>query len=187
MDNRSKSPDAATTTSDKLGLMAKLPSPPVSFLLRHPAHLIACGFGSGLSPFAPGTAGTLFAWLTYSFMRDWFPGDATFAVILLLCFAMGVTSCQITGRNLGVVDHGSIVWDEIVPFWAVLFLTPESWTWQLAAFFWFRIYDITKPAPADYFDSQMKNGLGVMMDDMIAAAYTVLTLAVFKALIERLF
>ncbi len=183
----SKLPDAVTTTSDKLAIMAKLPAPPLSFLLRHPAHLIACGFGSGLSPFAPGTAGTLFAWLTYSFMRDWFPDDATFAVILLLCFAMGVTACQITGRNLGVVDHGSIVWDEIVPFWAVLFLTPDVWTWQLAAFLWFRLYDITKPAPADYFDSQVKNGLGVMMDDVIAAAYTILTLAIFKALIERLF
>jgi phosphatidylglycerophosphatase A len=167
--------------------MAKAPAPPFSFLLRHPAHLIACGFGSGLVPFAPGTAGTVFAWLTYPFLRTWLPDETSFAVFLLLAFALGVTACQITGRALGVVDHGSIVWDEIVPFWAVLFLTPAGWMWQLAAFLWFRIYDISKPAPADYFDDKVKNGFGVMMDDVIAAAYTVLTLAVFKALVERLF
>jgi len=167
--------------------MAKPPAPPLSFLLRHPAHLIACGFGSGLAPFAPGTAGTLFAWLSYPNLRGWFPDDTTFAVLLLLFFAVGVTACQITGRNLGVVDHGSIVWDEIVPFWAVLFLTPAGWLWQLGAFLWFRFYDIVKPAPADYFDSKVKNGLGVMMDDAVAAGYTVLTLAICKALIERMY
>jgi phosphatidylglycerophosphatase A len=167
--------------------MAKAPAPPASFLLRHPAHLIACGFGSGLSPFAPGTAGTLFAWASYPLLRGFFPDDMLFAVFLLLCFVLGVTSCHITGRTLGVVDHGSIVWDEIVPFWAVLLLTPAGLLWQLAAFLWFRFYDIVKPSPADYFDSKVKNGLGVMMDDVVAAAYTVLTLAAFKALVDRFF
>ena len=167
--------------------MAKAPAPPISFLFRHPAHLIACGFGSGLSRFAPGTIGTLFAWLTYPFLRGLLPDDTSFAVFLLLAFVLGVSACQITGRALGVVDHGSIVWDEIVPFWAVLLLTPAGLLWQLAAFLWFRFYDIVKPTPADYFDSQVKNGLGVMMDDVIAGAYTVLTLAIFKALVERFF
>ena len=166
--------------------MAKAPAPLTSFLFRHPAHLISCGFGSGLSPFAPGTAGTLFAWLTYPLLRGFFPDDIAFAVFLLLTFALGVTACHITGRALGVVDHGSIVWDEIVPFWAVLLLTPAGWLWQLAAFLWFRFYDIMKPAPANYFDEQVKNGFGVMMDDVIAAAYTVLTLALFKAIVDRL-
>lgn len=164
--------------------MAKAPSPPAGFLLSHPAHLIACGFGSGLSPLAPGTIGTLFAWLTYPLLRMLFPADATCAVFLLLAFMLGVTSCQITGRNLGVVDHGAIVWDEIVPFWAVLLMTPAGWLWQLAAFLWFRFYDITKPPPARYFDERVKNGLGVMMDDVIAAAYTVFTLALFKRIVE---
>jgi phosphatidylglycerophosphatase A len=166
--------------------MAKAPPPPVSFLLRHPAHLVACGFGSGLSPFAPGTVGTLFAWFSYPLLRSLFPADAAFAVFLLLAFALGVTACHITGRALGVVDHGSIVWDEIVPFWAVLLLTPAGLVWQLAAFLWFRFYDIVKPPPANWFDSQVKNGLGVMMDDVIAAGYTILTLALFKALVDRL-
>lgn len=167
-------------------IKAKSPAPPLSFLLRHPAHLVACGFGSGLSPWASGTAGTLFAWLTYPFLRGLLPDDFAFAVFLLLAFVLGVTACQITGRALGVTDHGSIVWDEIVPFWAVLMLTPTEWYWQLTAFLWFRFYDIIKPAPADYFDSKVKNGLGVMMDDAIAAAYTVLTLAVFKLIVDRL-
>lgn len=165
--------------------MAKAPAPPLSFLFRHPAHLVACGFGSGLSRFAPGTIGTLFAWITYPFLRGLLPDDTAFAIFLLLAFVLGVSACQITGRALGVVDHGSIVWDEIVPFWAVLLLTPAGLIWQLAAFLWFRFYDIVKPTPADYFDSQVKNGLGVMMDDVIAGAYTVLTLAIFKALVER--
>lgn len=167
--------------------MAKAPAPPFAFLLRHPAHLVACGFGSGLSPLAPGTAGTLFAWLTYPFLRSALPDDFAFVVFLALAFVLGVTACQITGRNLGVVDHGSIVWDEIVPFWAVLLMTPDTLMWQLAAFILFRFYDVTKPAPASYFDRQVKNGLGVMMDDVIAAAYTLLTLALYKALVERFF
>ncbi len=166
--------------------MAKTPPPPAGFLLSHPAHLIACGFGSGLSPFAPGTAGTLFAWLTYPLLRLLFPADGAFAVFLLLAFMLGVTACQITGRTLGVADHGSIVWDEIVPFWTVLMMTPTGWLWQLAAFLWFRFYDIVKPPPARYFDERVKNGLGVMLDDVIAAAYTIFTLALFKRIVEAL-
>jgi phosphatidylglycerophosphatase A len=167
--------------------MAQAPAPPVRFLFQHPAHLVACGFGSGLAPVAPGTFGTLFAWLTYPLLRSHFPGDLGFAVFLALAFMLGVTACQLTGRKLGVVDHGAIVWDEIVPFWAVLLLTPPTLVWQLAAFLWFRFFDIFKPPPARYFDQQMKNGFGVMMDDVVAAGYTVLTLAVFKAVIEGLF
>ena len=164
--------------------MAKLPPPTLRFLLSHPAHFVACGMGSGLSPVAPGTVGTLFAWLTFPFLRSIFPDDLALALFLVLAFALGVTACQIAGRALGVVDHGSIVWDEIVPFWVVLLLTPDELLWQFAAFLWFRIYDIYKPPPANYFDRQVKNGFGVMMDDLVAAAYTVLTLAIIKVLVE---
>ena len=89
------------------------------------------------------------------------------------------------GRNLGMADHGAIVWDEIVPFWLVLLMTPDTLLWQLAAFLWFRFYDVVKPPPARWFDIRMKNGLGVMMDDVVAAAYTIFTLALFLALFER--
>ena len=177
--------------------MAKLPPPPISFLFSHPAHFVACGFGSGLSPFAPGTAGTLFAWATFPLLRMGYPDDFAFALFLLFAFAAGVWCAHRTGRNLGVVDHGAIVWDEIVPFWAVLMFIPPALVttpggsalsasglaWQTAAFFLFRFYDIVKPSPADYFDEKVKNGFGVMMDDVIAAAYTVLSLALLKLIV----
>ena len=165
--------------------MAKASAPPTSFLFRHPAHLIACGFGSGLSPFAPGTAGTLLAWATYPLLRNGM-ADAELLAFLLVCAVIGIFVVRRTGDDLGAVDHGSIVWDEIVPFWAVLLLTPTGWLWQLAAFLWFRFYDIMKPPPANYFDEKVKNGFGVMMHDMIAAGYTVLTLALFKAIVDAL-
>lgn len=164
--------------------MSKSPAPPFGFLLRHPAHVIACGFGSGLSPWAPGTAGTLFAWLAYAPLREWLPVDAAFGVFLLLAFAVGVAACQITGRALGVIDHGSIVWDEIVPFWAVLWLTPPTLAWQAAVFAAFRFFDITKPPPADYFDQRVKNGFGVMMDDTVAAGFSIFVIAAAKAALD---
>lgn len=167
--------------------MAKAPAPPVRFLFQHPAHLVACGFGSGLAPVAPGTFGTLFAWLTFPFLRAWFPDDLWLAIFLVLAFLTGITACEITGRKLGIADHGSIVWDEIVPFWAVLMLTPPTSLWQLAAFLWFRFYDIVKPPPARFFDEKFKSGFGVMMDDLVAAGLTVLTLAVIKAVVEAFF
>ena len=162
----------------------KSPPPPWRFLFRHPDHFIACGLGSGLSPVASGTAGTLFAWLTYPLLRTAFSHDDTFfALFLLVAFAYGVLACDRTGRALGVADHGAIVWDEIVPFWLVLFLSPTGLPWQLAAFLLFRFFDIVKPPPANWFDSKMKNGLGVMMDDVVAAAYSILALTAARMLL----
>lgn len=154
--------------------------PGLRFLFSHPAHFIACGLGSGLSPFASGTAGTLAAWLLYPLLRPHF-SDLGFLLFLAAAFAFGVYAAGRTGRDLGVADHGAIVWDEIVPFWLVLFMTPEGFLWQLAAFFWFRFFDVIKPQPARWIDVSMKNGFGVMLDDVVAALYTVLVLALFKA------
>jgi len=148
--------------------------PPWRFLFSHPAHFIACGMGSGLSPVASGTVGTLFAWATYPLLRMVI-GETGFAVFLLAAFAVGVLACDRTGRDLNEPDHGAIVWDEIMPFWAVLLLAPQDILWQAAAFLLFRFFDIVKPQPARYFDDRMKNGFGVMMDDVVAAAYTVLS------------
>lgn len=156
------------------------PSP--RFLVAHPAHLIACGFGSGLSPFAPGTVGTLVAWASYPLFREAL-GDTGFLVFLAVAFAVGVLACERTGRALGVSDHGAIVWDEIVPFWLVLMLTPAGWLWQLAAFLLFRFFDIVKLPPANYFDERVKNGFGVMMDDVAAAFHTLLVLAAARFVI----
>ena len=113
-------------------IKASFKPPSLSFLLSHPAHLVACGFGSGLSPFAPGTAGTLLAWATYPLLQAWMGGRELLA-FLLLCYVIGVFAVQRTGQDLGVTDHGSIVWDEIVPFWLVLFLCPGGWLWQVQA------------------------------------------------------
>lgn len=144
-------------------------APSKAFLLAHPAHFIALGCGSGLAPKAPGTFGTLFGWLTFPLLAL-LDTPALWAV-LALSFGLGVWAIGKTGAALGEVDHGSIVWDEIVPFWALLALTPQTFLWQLAAFALFRLFDITKPWPASYFDRHVKNGFGVMMDDVVAAAF----------------
>lgn len=165
--------------------MARLKPPPLKFLFSHPAHFIACGCGSGLSPFAPGTAGTLFAWISYPLLRGALPGDAIFLLALGLAFGLGILACQVTGRHLGIVDHGAIVWDEIVPFWLILVFTPAGLGWQLFSFLAFRFFDIVKPPPARFFDEKIHNGFGVMMDDAIAGGYTLLALSVAKALLDR--
>lgn len=158
-------------------------APSLRFLFSHPAHLVACGFGSGLSPFAPGTAGTLFAWATYPLLRGQM-GDLALLAFLLACYVIGIFAVRRAGDDLGVIDHGSIVWDEIVPFWLVLLMTPSGFLWQLTAFAFFRFFDITKPQPARYFDDNVKNGFGVMADDLIAAGYTLLALALLKTAIS---
>jgi phosphatidylglycerophosphatase A len=154
--------------------MAKRPS--LRFLLAHPAHFLACGCGSGLSPWAPGTAGTLFAWISFVLFRP-YADDLTLLIAFGLAYLAGIRLIDIAGRALGDPDHGSIVWDEIVPFWLVLLLTPDSFLWQLTAFAFFRYFDITKPQPARYFDEHVKNGFGVMADDLVAAGYSLLALA----------
>ena len=165
--------------------MLKIPSKPptLRFLLAHPAHLVACGFGSGLSPFAPGTVGTLFAWLTFPLLRAAFD-DFQLLAVLAACFVGGVLAVHRTGADLGVVDHGSIVWDEIVPFWLALLLCPPGWLWQTAAFLLFRVFDIVKPQPARYFDERVKNGFGVMSDDLVAGGYTILVLAIVQFILR---
>jgi len=153
--------------------------PSLKFLVAHPAHFLALGCGSGLSQWAPGTVGTAFAWVTFLYFRPWF---SDFALLGLLAgaYLLGIWVIDVTGRALGDPDHGSIVWDEIVPFWLILLLTPDTFYWQLSAFALFRYFDITKPQPARYFDQQVKNGFGVMADDLVAAGYTLLALALLK-------
>jgi len=150
--------------------------PSLRFLLSHPAHFMALGFGSGLSPIAPGTAGTLAAWALFPLLKPYF-SDFTFLIFLLVAFVIGAAAATRTGRDLGVADHGSIVCDEIVPFWLVLLLTPDDWRWQAVAFLLFRFFDIVKPQPARWIDGHMKTGFGVMLDDLVAAGYALLVLA----------
>jgi phosphatidylglycerophosphatase A len=160
--------------------------PSARFMLSHPAHFIAQGFGSGLSPIMPGTFGTLFAWLSYVVMTTRWPEIFTplnWLVIIAAGFIVGVWVCQSTGRHLGAPDHGSMVWDEIIAFWLVLVLvTPASLQAQFGAFVVFRFFDMVKPPPIAYFDRHFKGGFGVMWDDIVAAFYTLLALALWRVI-----
>jgi phosphatidylglycerophosphatase A len=151
-------------------------------MLRHPAHLIALGGGAGLVPGAPGTAGTLLAFPLYWVLAS-LCAPLTLLTLIALGFALGVWACGRTGRALGVSDHGAMVWDEIIAFMLVLVFTPGGLRWQASAFLLFRLFDILKPPPIRYFDRQWKNGLGVMFDDVLAAGYTLLVLAIARILI----
>ena len=154
-------------------------TPSLRFLCAHPADFLACVCGSGLAPWALGTFGTLFAWLSFNMFQPYF-GDFELLGLFAAAYLLGIWMIDKAGRALGDPDHGSIVWDEIVPFWLVLLMTPETFLWQAAAFVLFRLLDIAKPQPARYFDDHVKNGFGVMADDLVAAGYTLLCLALLK-------
>ena len=149
---------------------------------RQPAPIIALGAGAGLAPAAPGTVGTLLAFPLYWLLAAMSTSTMALAV-LGAAFVLGVWACGATGRALGVADHGAMVWDEIVAFAVVLVFTPPRWQWQLGAFLLFRFFDIVKPPPIRYFDRRLKNGFGVMFDDLLAAGYTLLVLAVGQRLL----
>jgi len=167
------------------GRVAIIAKPDAYFMRAHASHLIAQGFGSGLSPIMPGTVGTLLAWLSFNLLSsrwDTVFTDLNWALIIVLGFLIGVWACERTGRDLGVSDHGSMVWDEIIAFWLVLLvLQPTSIGTELWAFFWFRFFDMLKPPPIGYFDRHLKGGLGVMWDDILAAFYTLLLFALWRA------
>lgn len=155
------------------------------FLLAHPAHFIALGFGSGLAPKAPGTFGTLVALPLFWLMQQAGLGQPALLPIVAAGFALGVWACAITGKNLGVADHGGIVWDEIIAMWLVLAFTPMNWIAWLAAFGLFRFFDILKPWPISWFDVRLKNGFGVMFDDLLAAGYALLVISGWEWLLVQ--
>lgn len=156
---------------------------PLSFLLAHPAHLIALGFGSGLARVAPGTFGTLFGWLVFVWVAPAVT-DKNWGVILLFGFLIGVWACEKTGRALGAPDHGAMVWDEIIAIWLVLLFTPVTWPWRIAAFVLFRFFDIVKPPPISFVDRRWKGGLGVMADDLVAAFFAILVIALWRRFVD---
>lgn len=153
--------------------------PGVAFTYAHPAHFIALGFGAGMSPFAPGTVGTLLAFPLWWLLGRGYGPLELLAVIVML-FGAGVWACELTGQHLGVPDHGAMCWDETVAFLAVLALVPDDIRWQAAAFVLFRAFDVVKPPPIGAVERRVKGGMGVMLDDLLAAGYTVLVLAAVK-------
>ena len=167
--------------------------PSVRFMAAHLAHWIALGFGSGLSPLAPGTAGTLWAWLVFVLLTPWM-NDARWALLIGLSLPLGWWACSVTAKNMRVLDPGSIVWDEIAAFWLVLWLvTPVGFWGQLVAFALFRFFDAVKPGPVRWADQLFhdvdtatdpaawrKAGFGIMFDDLVAAACTLLVIALWR-------
>ena len=132
-------------------------------------HFLAFGFGSGLAAKAPGTWGTLVGLLFVPLLQMWVLPLAL--AVILVATLFGVWLCGKVAEDLGVHDHGGIVWDEIVGIWITLILLPAHWTWWLAGFVVFRLFDIFKPWPISVLDRKVSGGLGIMLDDVLAAVF----------------
>ncbi|MDE1949585.1 MAG: phosphatidylglycerophosphatase A [Burkholderiales bacterium] len=156
-------------------------------MLGHPARWFALGFGSGLSPVAPGTVGTLLGWAAFAAADRWF-GPLAWGWVIAAALLLGLWACTRTAQHLGLADPGAIVWDEIVAIWIVLwFVTPGSFALQAAGFVLFRIFDAAKPGPVGWADRLFKlrpgeaigwrQGWGILFDDLVAAGCTLLCIA----------
>lgn len=170
--------------------------PTAGFMLRHPARWIALGFGSGLSPKAPGTVGTLWAWLVFVVLAPWM-NDFAWAALIGGGTAVGWWACTVTARDLNTPDPGAVVWDEVLAFWLILWLVaPASFLDQLVAFALFRLFDAAKPGPVGWADRRFKaergaagtfqigwaQGFGILFDDFVAAGCTLVVIALWRAL-----
>jgi phosphatidylglycerophosphatase A len=171
-------------------VMGAAHKPDLRFVLSHPAHAIALGFGSGLSPIAPGTAGTLFAWIAFALL-DPLLGPLAWGGVIAVSVLIGWWACTVSARDLGVADPGAIVWDEIVAFWLVLWLVmPASLLAQACAFALFRVFDAAKPGPVAWADALYKarrgqpigwpQGFAILFDDIVAALCTLLVIALWR-------
>lgn len=165
---------------------APIVRPGVPFLLAHPAHFIALGAGAGLARIAPGTVGTLWAWLAF-LVLDLFLNPVELGLVIGLALMIGWWACTVTAQHMGVADSSHIVWDEVVAFWLVLWLVlPTGLTQQAIAFALFRFFDAVKFGPVAWADRHFKGlgprgGFGILLDDLIAAFCTLLVLALWTA------
>lgn len=167
--------------------------PTARFMLAHPAHCIALGFGSGLSRLAPGTVGTLWAWISFYALMPYM-SDARWGYVIAASLPIGWWACSLTARHMEVIDPGSVVWDEIAAFWLVLWVaSPASFVGQCVAFALFRFFDAVKPGPVGWADGLFhhvdptldagawhKAGFGIMLDDLVAAGCTLLVIALWR-------
>tara|TARA_B100001057_G_scaffold468580_1_gene527898 strand:+ start:633 stop:1139 length:507 start_codon:yes stop_codon:yes gene_type:complete len=154
---------------------------PLSFIsLKNPWHLMATGFGSGLSPVIPGTMGTLAAIPLYLLLVQ-LPLSGYIAAVVIACL-LGIKICQVTSDDMGVHDHGSIVWDEFAGFWITMLVVPlfnqptTEWKWLLTGFVLFRFFDMVKPWPIGWLDKRVHGGLGIMLDDIVAGVMSAIAL-----------
>jgi phosphatidylglycerophosphatase A len=163
--------------------------PSIAFMLSHPAHTIALGFGAGLARYAPGTVGTLWGWASFLMLTPWLH-DRDWAWVMLGGLCLGVWACAITGQHMGEPDSSHMVWDEILAFWWVLWMLEPAngptdlWS-QFGAFVLFRCFDAIKVGPMAWADQRFKGhgwrgGFGVMFDDVVAAFCTLLVIAVWR-------
>lgn len=178
-------PAASAASSASSATPLKPPRPTVAFMMAHPAHLIALGFGSGLGRIAPGTVGTLWGWLSFLVLQLWL-SPTQIGWLLPVAGVVGWWACTVTARDMRVADPGHIVWDEVLAMWIILWLTMPMGFWgQLIAFALFRFYDAVKPQPVKWADQLFKGfgwkgGFGIMFDDLVAAFCTLLTIAVWR-------
>jgi phosphatidylglycerophosphatase A len=147
--------------------------------MAHPAHFFALGFGAGLAGRAPGTWGTLVAFPIYYCLS--FLSATAYWLLAGAALLAGVWFCAVAGRALGVHDHGSIVWDEVAAFLLVLPFAPPMWWGYILAFGLFRLFDIWKPFPIGWLDAHVDGGLGVMLDDVLAAGYALAVMLLVRA------
>lgn len=158
--------------------------PPVTVnIFKNPIHFLAFGFGSGLSPYAPGTVGTLAAipivWVMMTLSAP------AYVVVSVLCFAVGIWLCGKTSADMGVHDHSGIVWDEFVGLMVTMFAAPLGWMWLVLGFFLFRFFDVVKPWPVSIADKKISGGLGIMLDDVLAGLYALGCLQLIVHLMEQ--
>jgi phosphatidylglycerophosphatase A len=163
-------------------MLLNLPiKPSAPFLLAHPAHCIALGFGAGLARKAPGTWGTVAALPLFYAAQYWvqlwqMPSTLVLLSIAVWLFLVGMWACGVTQKAMGVADHGGMVIDEIAAMFLVLIFAPAGAMGAFWGFVWFRFFDIVKPWPINVADAKFKNGFGVMFDDLLAAIATVAVL-----------
>ena len=159
--------------------------PTLRFMLSHPAHVLALGFGSGLSPVAPGTAGTLWAWVAWLLLARWLT-PYELGLLIAVSLPLGWWACTVTAGHMRVLDPGPIVWDEVVAFWIILWLLLPAGFWaQLSAFALFRFFDAVKPGPVGWADGLYhgfgwQGGFGILFDDLVAALCALLVIAAWK-------
>lgn len=138
-------------------------------LLLHPLDFLALGFGSGLVPRAPGTAGTVAAIPVYLLASSL--KLPVYLLLVALMFLAGIAICAHTARRLGVHDHPGIVWDEIVGYLVTMAMAPAGWLWIVIGFVLFRLFDIVKPWPIRWLDKHVHGGFGIMLDDLLAGLF----------------
>ena len=165
--------------------MPQRPSP--AFMLSHPLRLVALGFGAGLAPMAPGTVGSLWAWLAWLLVAPLLSAPAQ-GLLIALSLLLGWWACKHTVDQLDVADPGFVVWDEIVAMWLILWLVMPTGFWgQLQAFALFRFFDAVKPGPVAWADSVFKGwgwrgAWGILFDDLVAAFCTLLVMALWRSI-----